>query len=34
LPERLDKKLEKRYPNGFTFKEAQRKGTRIDWNEK
>lgn len=28
------KKLEKRYPKGFTFKEAQREGTRIDWNER
>lgn len=28
------KKLEKRYPNGFTYKDAQRDGTRIDWNEK
>jgi NTP pyrophosphatase (non-canonical NTP hydrolase) len=27
-------KLKKRYPNGFTFKDAQRNGTMIDWNEK
>lgn len=27
-------KLAKRYPNGFTLKDAQREGTRIDWNEK
>ncbi len=28
------KKLKKRYPKGFTKKAAQRKGTRIDWNER
>ena len=28
------KKLKKRYPKKFTFKNAQRKGTRIDWNKK
>ncbi len=27
-------KLEKRYPNGFKYRDAQRGGTRIDWNEK
>ena len=27
------KKLKKRYPQGFKKKTAQRKGTRIDWNE-
>ncbi len=27
------KKLEKRYPSGFTVKRARRKGRRIDWNE-
>jgi len=27
-------KLKKRYPKGFHFKDAQRKGTRVDWNEK
>jgi len=27
------KKLKKRYPKGFDFKNAQRDGTRIDWNE-
>ncbi len=27
-------KLSKRYPEGFAFKEAQRNGTKIDWNEK
>lgn len=27
-------KLKKRYPNGFTEKDAGRGGTRIDWNEK
>jgi len=26
-------KLKKRYPNGFSFSSAQRKGKRIDWNE-
>lgn len=28
------KKLEKRYPNGFTKKDAGRRGTRVDWGEK
>lgn len=27
------KKLEQRYPEGFTEKDAQRNGTMIDWNE-
>jgi NTP pyrophosphatase (non-canonical NTP hydrolase) len=27
-------KLKKRYPKGFSKKNAGRKGTRIDWNEK
>lgn len=27
-------KLKKRYPNGFTEKDAGRNNTRIDWNEK
>jgi len=27
-------KLVKRYPQGFTFEQAQRGGTRVDWNEK
>ena len=27
-------KLQKRYPKGFTFEDAARKGTKIDWNEK
>lgn len=27
------KKLEKRFPHGFTEKDAQRDGTKIDWNE-
>lgn len=27
-------KLKKRYPKGFTEKDAGRGGTRIDWNEK
>lgn len=27
-------KLKKRYPNGFTTKDAGRSGTKIDWNEK
>ncbi len=27
-------KLKKRYPNGFTAKDARRNGTKIDWNEK
>ncbi len=28
------KKLEARYPDGFTSKDAGREGTRVDWNEK
>ncbi len=28
------KKLEKRYPKGFTEKDARRSGKRIDWNER
>ena len=32
LEENIDK-LQKRYPKGFTIKEARREGTRIDWNE-
>lgn len=28
------KKLEKRYPNGFSHKNARRQGKRVDWNEK
>jgi len=27
-------KLKKRYPEGWSFKDAQRNGTKIDWNEK
>jgi len=27
-------KLKKRYPEGFTLKDASRKGTMIDWSEK
>ena len=27
------KKLEKRYPQGFTTQDAKRNNTRIDWNE-
>jgi len=27
-------KLKNRYPRGFTLEAAQRKGTKIDWNEK
>ncbi|NIM46758.1 MAG: nucleotide pyrophosphohydrolase [Candidatus Aenigmarchaeota archaeon] len=27
------KKLEKRYPKGFTIKDAKRNRTKIDWNE-
>ena len=27
-------KLKKRFPNGFTEKDAGRNGTKIDWNEK
>ena len=26
-------KLKKRFPNGFTFEDASRGGTRVDWNE-
>ena len=33
LDENVDK-LAKRYPEGFTLKNAQREGTKIDWNEK
>ncbi len=36
LSEILDEniqKLKKRYPQGFTYKDAQRDGKRIDWNE-
>ncbi|HLC57309.1 MAG TPA: nucleoside triphosphate pyrophosphohydrolase family protein [Candidatus Nanoarchaeia archaeon] len=33
LKENLEK-LKKRYPNGFTFTDAQRNGTRVDWMEK
>ena len=32
LEENIEK-LKKRYPQGFDFKNAQRGGTRIDWNE-
>ena len=32
LQENVDK-LEKRYPTGFTYKDAQRNNTKIDWNE-
>jgi len=28
------KKLKERYPQGFTHKDAQRGGTRVDWMEK
>ena len=28
------KKLEARYPKGFTIEDAKRKGTMIDWNQK
>jgi len=27
-------KLRKRYPNGFTIKDARREGTIVDWNKK
>ena len=27
-------KLNKRYPEGFTFKDVKRENTRVDWNEK
>ena len=33
LKENIDK-LKKRYPGGFTLEDAQRQGTKIDWNEK
>ena len=33
LKENIEK-LEKRYPDGFTIKDASREGTRVDWNEK
>ena len=33
LAENIEK-LKKRYPEGFTEKDAGRGGTRIDWNEK
>ncbi|MFH1770365.1 MAG: nucleoside triphosphate pyrophosphohydrolase family protein [archaeon] len=33
LQENVDK-LSKRFPKGFTFEGAQRKGKMIDWNEK
>jgi NTP pyrophosphatase (non-canonical NTP hydrolase) len=33
LQENIDK-LAKRYPQGFTEKDAQRNGSRVDWNEK
>jgi NTP pyrophosphatase (non-canonical NTP hydrolase) len=33
LQENIDK-LKKRYPQGFTEKDASRNNTRIDWNEK
>ena len=32
LDENIEK-LKKRFPEGFTFQEASREGTRIDWNE-
>lgn len=32
LKENIEK-LKKRYPNGFTFEDAKRGNTRIDWNE-
>ena len=32
LKENIEK-LAKRYPDGFTYKNAQREGTKIDWNE-
>jgi NTP pyrophosphatase (non-canonical NTP hydrolase) len=32
LEENIEK-LKKRYPKGFTLKNAKRKGKRIDWNE-
>ena len=33
LDENIEK-LKKRYPKGFTFQDAKRDGTMIDWNEK
>jgi len=33
LQENIDK-LRKRYPDGFTEKDASRSGTMVDWNEK
>ncbi|MBC8495641.1 nucleoside triphosphate pyrophosphohydrolase family protein [archaeon] len=33
LDENIDK-LQKRYPKGFSHKDAGRNGTRVDWNEK
>lgn len=33
LDENIDK-LKKRFPNGFTIKDAKRNGTMIDWNKK
>ena len=33
LKENIEK-LSKRYPEGFTHEDAQRKGTKVDWNEK
>ena len=33
LDENIEK-LRKRYPQGFTIKDAKRDGTRIDWNKK
>lgn len=33
LDENLEK-LKKRYPQGFTIENAQRRGTMIDWNKK
>ena len=32
LKENIEK-LSKRYPNGFTHKDAQRGGNKVDWNE-
>ena len=32
LKENIEK-FAKRYPDGFTYKNAQREGTKIDWNE-
>ncbi len=33
LDENMEK-LKKRYPNGFTIKDAKRNGAKIDWGEK